>query len=133
MIKRTVTQVAPFIIPPLETGSEVTPDNPASLHLVHNGESYAFKWVPKNHHPQFINPSTGEIRRLVTNMTGDTRSNQKHGRIILAFEDSLASDSDGSVIPEWDWAEWLPYCPECPTNGTLQSLPPGIPLPPGYE
>ncbi len=133
MAKRTITVMAPFIIPQPGEKPKDYPDDTASLHVGHNGESYVFYWVYRSDCPRYIRPATGEVRRLVTTFTGETRSNKKHGKVILVFEDFLEDIAGGSVAPEWDWAEWLPYCPDRPSNGTLQSLPPGIALPPGYE
>ena len=133
MAKRTITVMAPFIIPQPGEKPNDHPDDTARLHVGHNGEGYTFYWVYRSESPLYIHPATGEVRRWVMNFTGETRSNKKHGKVILVFEDSLVGDAKGSVIREWDWAEWLPYCPDRPSNGTLASLPPGTPLPPGYE
>ena len=123
MAIRTVTQIAPFVIPAPGDPPQGFPDDKASLHMGHTGEGYTFYWVYREDSPRVINPATGDVRRWIMNFTSQTHHNSEHQKIRLVFEDSLESDEGAPAIREWDWAEWVPYFPDHPANGNLQSLP----------
>ena len=106
----TITHLAPFDFPiPAGNGLEFPS-------VCHNGESFVFRAVHFDDLPKFLNTKTGLVRSLALVLACNIQDLPKHGKVKLTFGYLMVSPDGEANLGDWDWSEWVPYCPACPSS-----------------
>jgi hypothetical protein len=79
------------------------------LHVLCGDSGFVFRWVSLADSPLYIRPKTGEKRRLIMSATSNMSELPAHGKVVLTFEEILASEDGKPAYTTWKPDEWFEY------------------------